>query len=37
MCCPTKPHASAMLSYTNGAWSVKPNYFTISASMISHQ
>ena len=29
MCCPTKPHATAMLTYGNGKWSVKPNYFAI--------
>ncbi len=30
LCCPTKPHASAMLTYANGRWSVKPAYFSLS-------
>lgn len=36
MCCPTKPHVTALLSFKNGSWSVKPAYFTISASMAAH-
>jgi hypothetical protein len=36
LCCPTKPQATAMLSSSNGGWSVKPNLFTISASLASH-
>lgn len=27
LCCPTKPNATATLSYRNGKWSVTPNYF----------
>ena len=30
LCCPTKPHVTAMLSYSNGKWSVKPAYFSVS-------
>ena len=30
LCCPTKPHATAFLSFTGGKWSVKPDYFRIS-------
>jgi hypothetical protein len=37
MCCPTKPRASAMLSYRNGDWSVTPNYYIISASLAAHR
>lgn len=37
MCCPTKPKASAMLAYANGAWSVNPNYYIISASLAAHR
>jgi hypothetical protein len=37
LCCPTKPRARAMLSFASGKWSVKPNYFMISASLASHQ
>jgi len=29
MCCPTKPNATALLSYRNGKWSVSPKYFQI--------
>lgn len=36
LCCPTKPSATAVLAYSNGTWSVKPNYFIISASMALH-
>jgi hypothetical protein len=36
LCCPTKPSARAMLSFAGGSWSVKPDYFTISASLASH-
>lgn len=36
LCCPTKPNAFATLSYSKGSWSVKPDYFMISASMASH-
>jgi len=36
LCCPTKPLVSALLSYANGTWSVKPNYFVISASLAAH-
>lgn len=32
LCCPTKPHVTAKLSYTGGKWSVNPGYFTMSAS-----
>jgi len=37
LCCPTKPRAVAMLAYRNGAWSVRPNYFMISASIAAHK
>lgn len=37
MCCPTKPKASALLSYAKGTWSVKPDYYTISASLAAHR
>jgi hypothetical protein len=37
MCCPTKPKASAVLSYENGTWSMAPKYFTISASLAAHR
>jgi hypothetical protein len=37
MCCPTKPKASAKLAYANGAWSVNPNYYIISASLAAHR
>lgn len=37
MCCPTKPHATALLSFKHGSWSVKPAYFTISASTAAHR
>jgi hypothetical protein len=36
MCCPTKNNATAILRYTNGKWTLKPNYFTISASLGAH-
>jgi hypothetical protein len=29
LCCPTKAKATAVLSYRNGKWSVKPNYYEI--------
>lgn len=37
MCCPTKPKASALLSYSGGTWSVTPNYYIISASLAAHR
>lgn len=37
MCCPTKPKASALLSYANGKWSMSPNYYIISASLAAHR
>jgi hypothetical protein len=37
LCCPTKPRASALLSYKNGDWGVTPNYFIISASLAAHR
>ena len=37
MCCPTKPKASALLAYAKGDWSVKPNYYIISASLAAHR
>ena len=37
MCCPTEPKASATLAYANGAWSVNPNYYIISASLAAHR
>jgi hypothetical protein len=36
LCCPTKPNATAKLSYAAGKWNVSPQYFMISASMASH-
>jgi hypothetical protein len=29
MCCPTKNHASATLSYANGTWTEKPKYYPL--------
>lgn len=37
MCCPTKPHASAVLAFKNGDWKMTPNYYTISASLAAHR
>lgn len=37
MCCPTKPKASALLSYANGEWSMTPKYYVISASLAAHR
>jgi hypothetical protein len=37
MCCPTKPKASALLSYSGGTWSVAPKYYIISASLAAHR
>jgi hypothetical protein len=37
LCCPTKPKARALLAYSRGAWSVKPNYYIISASLAAHR
>ena len=37
LCCPTKPNASALLSYARGTWSMTPNYYTISASLAAHR
>jgi hypothetical protein len=37
MCCPTRPKATAMLSYSGGTWSVTPNYYIISASLAAHR
>jgi hypothetical protein len=36
MCCPTKPKASATLSYTNGTWVMKPNYFKLYPNSFPH-
>lgn len=27
LCCPTKPHVTALLSFQNGSWTVRPRYF----------
>jgi hypothetical protein len=35
LCCPTKPHATALLSFQNGTWTEKPSYFTIMRSSAS--
>lgn len=32
MCCPTRPHASALLEFVDGAWHVTPRYFSIARS-----
>lgn len=37
MCCPTKPNASALLSFANGTWRVSPRYYVISASLAAHR
>lgn len=37
LCCPTKPKASALLSYARGTWSMTPQYYTISASLAAHR
>lgn len=37
MCCPTKPKARALLAYSDGRWSVNPNYYIISASLAAHR
>lgn len=37
LCCPTKPQATALLSYKSGTWSMSPNYFIISASLAAHR
>ena len=37
LCCPTKPKASALLSYAHGVWSMAPKYYTISASLAAHR
>lgn len=37
LCCPTKPHASALLLFRNGDWSMTPTYYTISASLAAHR
>jgi hypothetical protein len=37
LCCPTKPKASALLAYSRGTWSVRPNYYIISASLAAHR
>jgi hypothetical protein len=29
LCCPTKPHASAVLRYVDGKWTQSPNYFKL--------
>lgn len=29
LCCPTKPHATAALRYSDGKWTVSPNYFKV--------
>ncbi len=31
MCCPTKPHATAMLNYKGGKWIETPNYYPLYA------
>jgi hypothetical protein len=35
-CCPTKPKASATLSYVNGTWVMKPKYFTLYPNSFPH-
>ena len=37
LCCPTKPKATALLSYKGGAWGMSPQYFVISASLAAHR
>lgn len=29
LCCPTKPNATAMLTYANGSWKESPSYFAL--------
>lgn len=36
MCCPTKPKASATLSYANGSWVMKPSYFKLYPNSFPH-
>jgi hypothetical protein len=36
MCCPTKPKATATLSYVNGKWVEKPNYYKLYPSAFPH-
>ncbi|MGB6986303.1 MAG: hypothetical protein WBD74_10065 [Candidatus Aquilonibacter sp.] len=36
MCCPTKPKASATLSYVNGKWVEKPSYFKLYPNSFPH-
>jgi hypothetical protein len=36
MCCPTKPKASATLSYINGTWVEKPNYYKLFPNAFPH-
>jgi hypothetical protein len=36
MCCPTKPKASATLSYTNGKWVETPNYYKLFPNAFPH-
>jgi hypothetical protein len=36
MCCPTKPKASATLSYVNGTWVEKPNYYKLFPKAFPH-
>jgi hypothetical protein len=37
LCCPTEAHATAMLSFANGRWSVTPKYFTLAASQVARR
>jgi hypothetical protein len=37
MCCPTRPKATALLSYSGESWNVTPNYYIISASLAAHR
>jgi hypothetical protein len=34
LCCPTKPHARAVLTYGNGRWTMHPAYFKLSVKNI---
>jgi hypothetical protein len=36
MCCPTKPKATATLSYVNGKWVEKPNYYKLYPNAFPH-
>lgn len=37
LCCPTKSHVSAMLSFGGGKWTLKPGYFAVSSSMTARR